>query len=574
MVAMKLRQKYLVAFLLLLNVVAFIYLVIQNTHLHENRAVRRYTEMIFSLAQIPKGASKYHDASQIDQTGKHVPLTWRLVEDSDVVSPLYRKLFQIRDHLLGYIKDYLDYENLEYGVDASILKYKSFANEGNIQKLEALLREVLYTGRKINIGVVGSSMSMAKSCSTENIFGKCMYAETVARWLHLMTEAQVELHNVALDSANSEYYAWCLQPHLDVSNMDIILVEFAGVDYDIQDVYVRNSYVDTGRPLEDLTRQILSSANAPFPIYINFPSIREIRNKNCINSEYYSQKLLAKHYFVTSVSWNVPFCPKLWHPKFLMSDVVDYDGQNPTAHVHKQIALLLVNTFRKLILQMTEKEIQNAQSSTAYVKQMINDYYRYHGISTDDENPTSHDKSNEFSHGNVNKRTSYDAANNVDLSKKLLAPRFKDTWLSGAQCWPASQPQQIKNHSLQVYGTTPWRYTEYDSRAWWESDGKNEQITFSFTIQNKDNQTAVVAITKISCVTCGQAIVWLDNNFSSSTLIQAKYPSAIFMVDEVAWKVAPGKHTINIKNMEDKLFQVTAIMVGYKRTPFTKTGGR
>ncbi|XP_006819697.1 uncharacterized protein LOC102804973 [Saccoglossus kowalevskii] len=512
---MRVYHKYMLAGLLGFNIVCCSYIIIQNIKLPENNTPKRSSKGILSINGVPNSTNQYYDDTSIWNTVLSHPLP------RDSKDSTKRNFVRMRNNIKESIQDNLTTENMENEVNPDI----RWGFPGDVYKLQERLRGILFTDRVLHVGVVGSSASVPKTLNNST------YAEMFSSWLGMMMESEVKVHNIGLKSGNSEYFSWCLESHLNVGNMDIILIETAGVDYDLQEVYIRNNYVNAGRPLEELTRKVLSSPGRPIPIYVNFPSMSDIQSRNCISAEYFAHNSLAKYYNITTVSWNEAFCSKMWR----IYNVIEPDTESFTLRVHKQIMLVLLNNFKKLLTKISLEEIHNTQSGSEFV------------ISS--------------KHLSENLSTHYGSVQHVAATPRK--PMNSDVWLREPRCWLASKRQ----HVLNPIASQSWRFVEGELGRYWESNRRNDQTYFTISVHHKINHRSVVSMTQVSCKACGQALVWLNHDLSSATLVESKSEYITSLVHEIAWNVAPGKHTIWIENLEDKLFRVSAVMVGYKEMP-------
>ena len=124
------------------------------------------------------------------------------------------------------------------------------------------------------------------------------------------TGTKLTVENLSLRGTGNDFFKFCLQNFRTPDDEpDIVFIELSVNDYGcIHGV--------TARPIELLTRRVLSLKSFPLVLYVslvNFvkkcASLSSAKNPRCHNSEELGQRELATHYGITLLSWRDILCP-------------------------------------------------------------------------------------------------------------------------------------------------------------------------------------------------------------------------------------------------------------------------
>jgi len=136
--------------------------------------------------------------------------------------------------------------------------------------------------------------------------------------------------------------------------LDIIIIELSVNDYG----YL---YGKTAKPMELLTRQVLSLPSFPLVLYVSLVDVllkrgkhnKSIQNPYCHNLEDLGQRELAEYYEITLLSWRDIIC--LINPRtkrqqaYLRPGMVNRDHLHIDKIGHTQVALMMVRYFQNTI---------------------------------------------------------------------------------------------------------------------------------------------------------------------------------------------------------------------------------
>ncbi|XP_071787184.1 uncharacterized protein [Asterias amurensis] len=469
-------------------------------------------------------------------------LNWGSIEGIHKALPAYEKMRRVLSSLHDY-KTVFNHNIGYVGITREMLRFKSVPNVGDSDHLSALFVDVLQTNRSLKIGVIGGTLSQNNVCLTKS----CIYIDLVAKWLTEILDTSVTVHNAAISSTSSEYFAWCLQPHLDVLNMDIIIWELATEDYVNRELYLRYGLTSAGWPQEEVTRRILDLPNKPYLMYFNFLSAENIRKRDCVNSEYFSGRHLGKHYNVTSISWCNAVCTRLWKYGFTPDDLI-YTDDLLSETSHQQGALFIINYFRLILEQVTLDVMNKTKSDESYIKNLIR----------------LHDRFVQNTYGLSLEPVANQPIKPSNFQNTSIGPLFSHIVLKDTKCWPVSKPQYVKGQALQAIQTNGWELGYSHNENWYMSTGTNQRIIFKISIApHQDNLNATVAIALVTCNYCGQALMWLNDMFGDAKLINSNAKHHIFAVRVIFTGVPPGDYTVSLKAMEEKPFKIGAVMTSY-----------
>ena len=125
------------------------------------------------------------------------------------------------------------------------------------------------------------------------------------------TRSKLTVENLSLGGTGSDFFTFCLQNFLPMNDQpDIIIIELSVNDYG----YL---YGKTAKPMELLTRRVLSLPSFPLVLYVSLGDVllkrgkhnKSIQNPYCHNLEDLGQHELAEYYEITLLSWRDILCP-------------------------------------------------------------------------------------------------------------------------------------------------------------------------------------------------------------------------------------------------------------------------
>ncbi|CAH1786335.1 unnamed protein product [Owenia fusiformis] len=217
---------------------------------------------------------------------------------------------------------------------------KSITNEGDLEIFYKLCKTIYVEKRTITFGILGGSASRTRENPT--------YYSTVAVFVEKLFNVNVEIVNRAIGGMPSVVSAYCLQSMLNVSNIDILLVEFA-INDNVAASDIR------GRSIEDLIRHFnsLPFREQPFIIFANLISTRILydpETPNCFNVEEEYFNPVARYYNVAAVSWKRTICDKTHQnlTGFQPSDLSSSDMNHPSENGHLQLGYMISYLLLKL----------------------------------------------------------------------------------------------------------------------------------------------------------------------------------------------------------------------------------
>lgn len=525
---------------------------------------------------------------------------WEKVENLHLALPAYGKMRQILSRLQDY--QFLFSKRVkQIRISQEMLTFKSLLWRGDVERLQDIFVDVLQTNRSIKVGLIGGSLSGQTICPDR----ACLFIDHIQKWLENILQTSVTLHNAAIPFTTSDYFAWCTEPHLDVENMDIVIWESATDDYNMRSDSDKQRYDHAAQPQELLTRQLKALPTKPFLMYVNFMSPENIRNRDCVNSEYYAGRHLSSHYNITSVSWCAAVCSSLWQLGFTPDELI-HSGELLSERAHEQAGLFVINFMKGILKSVTVQHMNRIRTNGTYLQRLV-DLHDVFKANSKDSGEThqqrqpvfnaiwSRKTERDISNDNVvtgNESDSLMALMSTELTpkpdgkKSVLTSlylnktgqsfsrperhlnkrsRFPAKWIHNPVCWPLSQPQFVPGRRFSLSRNDGWDIGISEKENWYTSTSSQKTIAFSFEMASSlSNRTCVLALAVMVCDYCGHALAWLDNDFNKAALVDGKWTGHAIRVIEVMRDVAPGKHTFNLKSLESRPFKLSAVMVGHK----------
>ena len=122
------------------------------------------------------------------------------------------------------------------------------------------------------------------------------------------TGSKLTVENLSLGGTGSDFFTFCLQNFITTdAEPDVVFIELSVNDYGC-------IHGATARPMELLTRRVLSLKSFPLVLYVSLvdlvkkgASLSTAKNPRCHNLEDLGQYELATHYGITLLSWRDNF---------------------------------------------------------------------------------------------------------------------------------------------------------------------------------------------------------------------------------------------------------------------------
>lgn len=292
------------------------------------------------------------------------------------------KITQLKDFLLRDFTSFWSYKDLypnpvAIGATPKLIQ-KSVANLGDEVRLRKLLANG-FKGDKIWMPIIGGSISRGAPFSEKGL-GYRIYFNAISSWWNFIFEgisnSRLEPQNIALGGVGSDYFSYCLDPHLNQQfSPELIIWELSAND--------KGRYNDkpfpTGHPLEQLTRNILTRFSRPSLLFINFFRGVDTTQGYCNNYEDEGGLDVAMHYKITSLSWRDYVCDyiKKNSPQYGKDKIFSSDGFHPSVLGHAQMAFIIINYLRNAFLRALKGPAGNAQSLEQFIRIMDFEFYKF-----------------------------------------------------------------------------------------------------------------------------------------------------------------------------------------------------
>ncbi|XP_006824327.1 uncharacterized protein LOC102808944 [Saccoglossus kowalevskii] len=385
-----------------------------------------------------------------------------------------------------------------------------FAYNGSLNRLHDILLDVVIRNRSLKIGVLGGSISAGGALGGEQY----IYSSILGHLLQLVIGERVEIYNVAVGSTASNYYKYCIHAHLNASDMDIIIWEFAINDF----------IVGIGpESQEELTRFVLALPKKPQLVYVDFVHLVLFRQPHPCR---FGSKRFGMHYDVPSISLPNALCTYL--EKGLRDGLLGSDNSHPGKIPHAMAAIFLAHLLKDVLQNITREWSPN-------------------------NTPTSFQKG-------------VDAEN---LIGELPPPLYNISQNLHRQCWSTLLSKEgVLNDLIPSKREDDWEMMqqEYeedyrlDRKMFWGCKRKNKSIVFPLIIEPDEHATLFsVYVVMLGCSWCGNAVVFLDHG--NGVVIKTYWNWNIVRLFHVANNVPPGNHNITVIPQSDILVRVTSVIV-------------
>ncbi|CAB4023012.1 Hypothetical predicted protein, partial [Paramuricea clavata] len=446
------------------------------------------------------------------------------------------------------------------------------------QRLQRKLYNVL-RGEDVYLDVFGGSNTVGAGPKKDEGDIEGRFSKVITHWWNKtitpITGSKLKLREIAMGGISSEFFQFCFGSYIH-EKLDLVFIEMA-----VNDMRELPSNANRSLPLEQLTRQLLAYPTEPALVYINLFNGQHC-NEGCTNIEDYGQDLLTDTYNITSLKWRNAVCfgnarNNLKCPcDFISSDKLHI---NQLGHAH--ISLLVINLFRKIVLDHISRVITNSRVTRWKKPTRVsrkNESMRVHrGITFSTRN--------QFPRGLLRRKIALPCPVFINKTTKIISEPL---------CWTNLTPNyhrinDVKNNLNVVRTKTKGFYLEnakiggkcdkppcrVDAYSSWAGKTLGANIRFSFTIPGGNYslsaggiQTRSVEIAIRTCRNCGAADMWLDSDYKSKKCINTKFHYKRTSTEIVALHVEPGNYSLNVKIVREGKVSIVAIMVGPSDGPY------
>ncbi|XP_070568001.1 uncharacterized protein [Ptychodera flava] len=411
-----------------------------------------------------------------------------------------------------------DVEWKDFGISTDDY-FKAVAQNESFESLINTFREVLLTGRKLNIGLSGGSISTGMCVGPANL-----YIERLKNNLQFILGSPVVVENGAVGSIGSFVNVYCMDSFLSLEGIDLLFWEFAVNDFAINQTSCMEQ--------ELFTTKALKLQGNPQLVYINLAFIRPWLERECNGNRSYAgicSRSLMRHYRVPSMDFRSVACSIA--RKGRIEEFMCPMG--PNAHPDIKFHTIVGSYLSRLIVNVLDEVVSTIQR----------------------EMETSSSRVAET-------RVAETAVR--DLPK----PLFTTKRIEHCQCWSAALPPSGNNSPLIPKESGTWKHLiremgwgRMDKKHKWMSTEANSTIVFSVTIDPFRKGALKLYLVINACKDCGHGKLWIDNLQPVEFDPSGKY--AIGTTFQVQGKVSPGHHFVYVQASTPGL-SVMALLSGYE----------
>lgn len=407
------------------------------------------------------------------------------------------------------------------------------------QRLQNVMAKVL-RGKNIGFVVMGGSISAGGGLTSDFSNLRGIYYRVFIDWwqkaVQPFTGSVITLHNLALGGTASNFFSFCYKTFMRPGDtINIALLEFSVNDH----IVFKDSRHSRALSLEKLSRQLLSEESSPAVIFVNF-----IGGNNaipvCDNLENHGQTFLAIHYGITSVSTRQSLCPN--SGKVHVYSMFSSDHNHAGILAHAQIAMMIINIFRKALLKAIESSEQNLQNH-------LSSYLLPKSAFFKDDTETLPDP----------------------LCYSLITPDVTDRFFR-----PSLYVREIANMGFTNIRGIPIGYRKEtvvqtepapvrnDGYSGWKAEAAYSTLKLRFFVpfsRSEISNTVVIAFRTTGGG--GKAKVWLDND-EAGVMVDTSSNFGHTRLIPVAHHVPFGSHVLNFKTVNDGKFVLCGVMLGAK----------
>ena len=451
------------------------------------------------------------------------------INDADL-NLLYREELKSLEISLSrdFMSNWIYYQKSldEMKITPNLLR-SGIANLGSPQRLKKVFKKALM-GNDVNVLVVGGSISAGGGIEKDrgNIEG--VYHKAFKDWWNKtvapITTSQLKINTVAIGGTDSEYFSYCVKNYMR-SLPDIVIWELAANDY--QRYKGRN--FAPAKPLEQLTRIILSLPSQPALIFANFfrgNYYRTAVGQDCPDSEDEGGKTLAQYYKVTSLSWRNVICSSLAAQELDLKKLFSSDGYHPSLLGHAQMSTLLISYLKGVFEETISQEMTLSRNNTLQSPQPDK------GLAT---------LPKPIFDVPVTPRPYCWTLLTPDYDKKLrnTLPDLEFTEATGFQFanvshWPVRPDRLRCLKAIEPGGILKMKFVvpSHD-----DSDDGNPRM---------ERELAVTTHNAFG----GSGAIWVDENQQSAKIIREHGGQRRTQVDVLTRTLAPGAHTVTVSALE------------------------
>ena len=281
---------------------------------------------------------------------------------------LYRKELKSLEISLSqdFMSDWIYYQKSldEIGITPGMLR-SGIANLGSPKRLSGVFRKAL-AGADINVLIVGGSISAGGGIEKDRGNVEGVYHKALSDWWNKtvtpITTSQLKINAVAIGGTDSEYFSYCVKNYMR-SLPDIVIWELAANDYQR---YTGRNFAPA-KPLEQLTRIILSLPSHPALIFANFfrgNYYRTTVGQDCPDSEDEGGKTIAEYYKLTALSWRNVICSSLAGKELELKKLFSSDGYHPSILGHAQMSTLLISYLKGVFEETISQQMIFSRNHT------------------------------------------------------------------------------------------------------------------------------------------------------------------------------------------------------------------
>ncbi|XP_028408540.1 uncharacterized protein LOC114531094 [Dendronephthya gigantea] len=428
-------------------------------------------------------------------------------------------------------------------------KLQAVIKNGDNARLRRKLLKVL-RGEDVYLDAIGGSHTAGGGLDTEEATGiERVYYKVIADWwgkiITPITGSEIRTRGIGIGGTPSNFFQYCFRSYVH-KKPDLVLLDTA-----VNDMWRKNFIGNKCIPLEQLTRQLLSYPTEPALVYVNFFPVENC-NSTCTNIENFGQNVLTYLYNITTLSWKNAVCMRQGSLFNTCRDLVSKDKMHINQLGHAHISLMIINLIRKIL-----------QEGLAAKNNFLSDL---------DVKSISHEISK--------------------LNIQLPPPAFiRSGHLNiGPLCWTTLTPNYKKNvtdNNLDVVITKNNGFSyamkkrrnkcrkscRLDLYTMWTGETLGAYSELSFTVPANVSHRGIngrsVVISLRSCWICGTANIWVDNNFNKKRQFDLKdLRFERTLVEIIALRVKPGRHTLNIKVVKKGKVSLVGVMLGPPDGPF------
>ena len=446
------------------------------------------------------------------------------------------------------------------------------------ERLKRKLYKVLQ-GEDVYLDVFGGSNSLGAGLKDHEE----RYSQVITEWwtktITPITKSRIKIRQIAMGGTSSEFFQFCFGSYIH-EQLDLVFIELA-----VNDVRELPLNANKCLPLEQFSRQLLAYPTEPALVYVNLFFGAYCRN--CHNLEDYGQGMLSDTYNITSLKWRDAVCSK--NAGNLITDPCDQliasDGYHVNQLAHAHISLMVINLFRRILLDHLPSAITNSLVLHGN-KHTCPSYDKFKTIAP-------------VPHGNKSRPFSSIPTTRDISSKNICVPLPRPVFINETTkiildplCWTGLSPnyscEDCINNTLQVFVTKirnfksgikkmKGKYHKPSCRAdgfsSWTGKIIGARITFSFTVPrvnrcNRRNITRSVAIATRTSGVGGAAHMWLDSDYKKRKFVNTKLNHGRTTVAILALHVAPGSHNVNVEVVRKGEVSIVALMVGPSDGPY------